>query len=127
MPDDTERGWDPVVVPWHLDEPIPAFPVPSGAPDPVDPRLPVGTRVQRMIRLYQAVPETVAGTARPLLLCGDCTTALGAVAGMQRRHRDLAVVWLDVACTWLPEHVGAATAREAITLLGAALGAPLAW
>jgi arginase len=48
-----------------------------------------------MIRLYQAVADAVARAARPLLLSGDCTTALGAVAGLQRRHGDAAVVWLD--------------------------------
>src|SRR6266536_6491346 len=45
--------------------------------------------------LYQAVADTLARAARPLLLSGDCTTALGAVAGLQRRKRDVAVVWLD--------------------------------
>ncbi len=48
-----------------------------------------------MTLLYQAVADTVARAARPLLLSGDCTTALGAVAGLQRRNRDVAVVWRD--------------------------------
>jgi arginase family enzyme len=48
-----------------------------------------------MTLLYQAVAGAVARAARPLLLSGDCATALGAVAGLQRRHRELAVVWLD--------------------------------
>ncbi len=48
-----------------------------------------------MTLLYQAVADTVARAARPLLLSGDCTTALGAVAGLQRRKRDVAVVRLD--------------------------------
>jgi arginase len=30
-----------------------------------------------------------------LVLAGDCLTALGLVAGLQRRHRDVSVVWLD--------------------------------
>ena len=37
----------------------------------------------------------MARAARPLVLSGDCPTARAAVAGLQRRHRDLAVVWLD--------------------------------
>jgi arginase len=48
-----------------------------------------------MTQLYQAIAHAVARAGRSLLLSGDCTTALGAVAGLQRRHRDLAVVWLD--------------------------------
>jgi arginase len=48
-----------------------------------------------MTLLYQAVADAVARVTRPLLLSADCSTALGAVAGLQRRHRDLAVVWLD--------------------------------
>lgn len=88
-------SWDPVVVPWHLDEQLPGFPVPAGAPAPVSPPLPAGTRTGRMTALYQAVAEAVARSPRPLLLTGDCTTALGIAAGLQRRHADLAVVWLD--------------------------------
>ncbi|MBO0810091.1 MAG: arginase family protein [Actinobacteria bacterium] len=87
--------WNPVVVPWHLDEQMPGFPVPPGAPAPVRPPLPAGTRTDRMTALYQAVAEAVAASPRPLLLTGDCTTALGTAAGLQRRHPELAVVWLD--------------------------------
>jgi len=43
----------------------------------------------------QAVADAVAGARRPLLLSGDCTAGLGAVAGLQRRHSQVAVVWLD--------------------------------
>lgn len=82
------------MAPWHLDDHIPAFPVPAAA-ELACPRLPAGSRLQRMTRLYQAVADTMAQAARPLLLSGDCTTAIGAVAGLQRRHGDLAVVWLD--------------------------------
>ena len=31
----------------------------------------------------------------PLVLSGDCPTGLAVVAGLQRRHRDIAVGWLD--------------------------------
>ncbi|MBO0771255.1 MAG: arginase family protein [Actinobacteria bacterium] len=96
MTTDSPGGsWDPVVVPWHLDEQLPGFPVPAGAPAPVSPPLPPGTRTGRMTALYRAVAGTVARSPRPLLLTGDCTTALGMAAGLQRRHPDLAVVWLD--------------------------------
>jgi arginase len=91
----TGGTWDPIVTPWHLDEHIPAFPIPASAPETICPILPAGPVPARMSLLHQAVADAVARAARPLLLSGDCPTALGAVAGLQRRYRDLAVVWLD--------------------------------
>jgi arginase len=88
-------GWDPIVTPWHLDEYIPAFPIPAGATEAICPALPAGPAPGRMTLLHQAVASAVARAARPLLLSGDCPAAVGAVAGLQRRCRDLAVVWLD--------------------------------
>jgi len=91
----TGGGWDLIVTPWHLDEHIPAFPVPASATETICPSLPAGSVPARMSLLHQAVAGAVARAARPLVLSGDCPTALGAVAGLQRRYRDLAVVWLD--------------------------------
>jgi arginase len=88
-------GWDPIVTPWHLDEHIPAFPVPATVTETICPALPAGPVPGRMSLLHQAVADAVARAARPLLLSGDCPTARAAVAGLQRRHHDLAVVWLD--------------------------------
>jgi arginase len=94
--DDSSGGtWDPIVTPWHLDEHIPAFPVPASATETICPTLPAGPVPARMSLLHQAVAGAVARAARPLVLSGDCPTALGVVAGLQRRYRDLAVVWLD--------------------------------
>jgi arginase len=90
-----DRGWDPIVTPWHLDEHIPGFPIPAGATGTIRPSLPAGPVPARMSLLHRAVADAVARAARPLLLSGDCPTARAAVAGVQRRHRDLAVVWLD--------------------------------
>ncbi len=95
MADHSTGGWDLIVTPWHLDEHIPAFPVPVGVAEKICPALPAGPAPGRMSLLYQAVAGAVAQAARPLLLSGDCPTALGAAAGLQRRYRDLAVVWLD--------------------------------
>ena len=96
MADHSTGGtWDPIVTPWHLDEHIPAFPVPASATETICPTLPAGSVLARMSLLHQAVADAVARAARPLLLSGDCPTALGAVAGLQRRYHDLAVVWLD--------------------------------
>jgi arginase len=91
----TGGTWDPIVTPWHLDEHIPAFPIPAGVTETICPALPAGSVPARMSLLHQAVADAVARADRPLLLTGDCPTARAAVAGLQRRHRDLAVVWLD--------------------------------
>lgn len=87
--------WDHIVTPWHLDEHIPAFPVPVGTTETIRPDLPAGPVTARMSLLHKAVADAVARAARPLVLSGDCPTARAAVAGLQRRHHDLAVVWLD--------------------------------
>lgn len=95
MADYGSGGWDLIATPWHLDEYIPAFPIPANVTETICPALPAGPVPGRMTLLHQAVAGAVARAARPLLLSGDCPTALGAVAGLQRRYRDLAVVWLD--------------------------------
>ena len=43
--------WDVIVSPWHLDEHLPACPVPAGAVAAVVPPLPAGSRPDRMKRL----------------------------------------------------------------------------
>lgn len=92
---DDGTSWDPIVAPWRLDEYIPAFPVPVGATQTTFPVLSAGPVPARMSLLHKVIADAVAEAARPLLLSGDCSTARAAVAGLQRRHSDLAVVWLD--------------------------------
>jgi arginase len=89
------EGWDVIVSPWHLDEHLPEFPAPAGMAEAVAPPLTAGTRAGRMRQIYTALAGPVARAGRPLLLSGDCAAALGAVAGLQRRAGDLAVIWLD--------------------------------
>jgi arginase len=88
-------SWDLIVSPWHLDEHIPDFPVPMGTVATIDPPLPDGSVPDRMTVLHRAVADAVAGVARPLLLSGDCPSGLAVAAALQRRHREIAVVWLD--------------------------------
>ena len=88
-------GWDVVVSPWHLDEHLPEFPAPAGPAETVVPPLTADGQPGRMRQIYAALADAVAQTDRPLLLSGDCTAALGAVAGLQRRAGGLAVTWLD--------------------------------
>jgi arginase len=42
-----------------------------------------------------AVAEVVASGGRPAVVCGDCTIALGVVAGLQRAGLEPGVVWFD--------------------------------
>ena len=91
----TDGAWDLIVAPWHLDEHLPAFPVPVDATQVVRPALPAGPVPARMGLLHRAAVDVVTRAARPLVLSGDCPTARAVVAGLQRRHRDLTVLWLD--------------------------------
>jgi arginase len=88
-----------IVVPYHLDEYLPDLDAPIGADKAVSLKLPEGGAWERMAALYDRVAEVVAeaigGGARPVVASGDCTTALGTVAGLQRAVGDLSVVWFD--------------------------------
>jgi arginase len=52
-----------------------------------------------LLPLYEsvavAVRDAVAGGARPIVVSGDCTVALGTVAGLQRAGLDPGIVWFD--------------------------------
>jgi arginase len=95
MPSNTSDAWDLIVDPWHLDGHIPDFPVPAGTVAAIAPPLPDGTVTSRVTVLQRAVADAVAGAARPLVLSGDCPVGLAVAAGLQERHREIAVVWLD--------------------------------
>jgi arginase len=91
----TDSSWDLLVSPWHLEERIDRFPVPAGAevlPAPTDQ---AQAEPARLSARYGAVADRIAQTERPLVLAGDCLTAVGILAGMQRRRGDLSIIWLD--------------------------------
>jgi arginase len=46
-------------------------------------------------RVAEAVADVVAAGGRPAVLTGDCTVALGVMAGLQRAGLDPGVVWYD--------------------------------
>src|SRR5262245_51560812 len=83
------HGWYLFVSPWHLDERIEGFPVPDGAVTFTGSVDLAASEVDSMTRRYRDIADAVARSGRPLVLTGDCLTALGLVAGLQRRHRDL--------------------------------------
>lgn len=86
-------------VPYHLDDHLPDLDLPLPAHDVIRADLPAGDVWARLTTLYRLVADAVAvtagGGARPVVLSGDCLTALGTVAGLQRAGVDPGIVWLD--------------------------------
>jgi arginase len=91
-----------ILVPYHLDEHLPElnvpFPPDADVTTVVTP-LPDGDPWSRMAVLHDAVASEVARSARAgamtVVASGDCTTALGTVAGLQRAGLDPSIVWFD--------------------------------
>jgi arginase len=86
-------------VPYHLDEYLPDLDL---APQPdqiVTAPFPEGDVWSRLATLYSAVGQAVAAAAGrgeiPVVASGDCLTALGTMAGLQRAGSDPGIVWLD--------------------------------
>jgi len=90
-----QSAWDLLVNPSHLDEHIEGFPVPAGAITIAGRSDPAASELDRLTGRYRGAADAVARADRPLVLAGDCLTAVGVVAGLQRQHRDLSVIWLD--------------------------------
>jgi arginase len=86
-------------VPYHLDEYLPGLDVPLRAGHTVTAEFTSDDVWDRLAVLYGAVADAVAGAAsrgeRPVVLSGDCTTALGTVAGLQRAGSVAGIVWFD--------------------------------
>ena len=86
-------------VPWHLDEYLPGLDVPLAADTVIRPDLPPGDVWDRLAALYSRVADAVAGMTgpgtRPVVVSGDCPTALGTMAGLQRAGIDAGIAWLD--------------------------------
>jgi arginase len=89
------RDWDVLVSPWHLDERLDRFPIPEHAITLDSPLPATAGAEQAMLEHYRLTADATASVRRPLLLSGDCLTAVGMLAGLQRRHPDVAIVWLD--------------------------------
>lgn len=81
--------------PWHLEERIEGFPVPAGAAELPTSAAQAQTELGRLRARYGLVADRVAQADRPLVLAGDCLTAVGILAGVQRRHGNLSIIWLD--------------------------------
>jgi arginase family enzyme len=88
-----------LAVPYHLDEHLPDLDLSLAAAGVVAADLAAGDPWTRMAVLYGRLTDAVAGVvasgAVPLVQSGDCTMALGTVAGLQRAGCDAGVVWFD--------------------------------
>jgi arginase len=86
-------------VPYHLDEYLPDLDLPGWPAQVVTAELPAGDTWARLAVLSGRVADAVAGavgdSTRPVVLSGDCTTALGTMAGLQRAGLDPGIVWFD--------------------------------
>lgn len=86
-------------VPYHLDEYLPDLDFPLGTATVITADLPHGDTWARLAALYRHVAGAVASSVRqerrPVVLSGDCTTALGTVAGLQHAGMDPGIVWFD--------------------------------
>ena len=88
---------DVIGVPYHLDEYLPDLDLPLRPDAVVTADLPPGDPWERLAFLYSRVARAVAAVAKgpAVVESGDCTTALGAVAGLQHAGADPAIVWFD--------------------------------
>jgi arginase len=89
-----------ILVPYHIDEARPDLDVPMPADVTISTDRPTAAdRWHWLSLLYTqvaaAVSSTVDAGGTPIVLSGDCTTALGTVAGLQAAGIDPVVVWFD--------------------------------
>jgi arginase len=86
-------------VPYHLDEYRPDLDLPVRPDRVITADLAPGRTWDRMAALYRCVAGAVAASAGPgrcpVVVSGDCTTALGTVAGLQAAGLSVGIVWFD--------------------------------
>jgi arginase len=86
-------------VPYHIDEYLPGLDLPLPAEQTITPRLTSRDVWGRLAELYTTVAEAVTAAVRngtrPVVVSGDCTTALGTVSGLQHADIDPGIVWID--------------------------------
>ena len=81
-------------VPYFMGEPMTGFNVPK--PNTVvSPALPDGTPQERMAVLNRELADRVAGDDYSVVYAGDCVSAIGVLAGLQRRGVAPLLIWLD--------------------------------
>ena len=88
-----------IQVPYHLDEYLPDLDVPLPPDTVITADLPAGDVWDQLSALYAGLAGAVAAEAgrggRPVVMSGDCTTALGTMSGLQRAGVQAGIVWFD--------------------------------
>jgi arginase len=88
-----------IQVPYHLDEYLPELDVPLPPDAVITPDLDAGDVWGRLAALYSGLAAAVAGEAGrgglPVVVSGDCTTALGTMSGLQQAGIEAGIVWFD--------------------------------
>jgi arginase len=89
-----------ILSPFFLDEPLPELRALAGEDWVVNsPTLPGGDQQARMSAIHgtlaDLVAESVAGGDRPVSIAGDCCTAIGVLAGLQRAGVEPTLIWFD--------------------------------
>lgn len=88
------------ITPLFLDKPVPGL---TALAEPGwiinQPRLPESDRLTRMSVLHQniagQVKSAIVSGRRPISIAGDCCTAIGVLAGLQRAGIDPTLIWFD--------------------------------
>lgn len=88
------------ITPLFLDKPVPGL---TALAEPGwiinQPRLPESDRLTRMSVLHRniagQVKAAIASGRRPISIAGDCCTAIGVLAGLQRAGIDPTLIWFD--------------------------------
>lgn len=88
------------LTPLFLDEPVPGL---EALVKPTwrinKPSLPDGEKITRMSAVHEAIAvfaeETIAASQRPVSIAGDCCSAIGMLAGLQRVGVQPTLIWFD--------------------------------
>jgi arginase len=83
-----------LVVPFFMGEAMPFLGQVAGDEELV-PEIPDGAPTDRMAILYDHVAQWVAEHPDPIVYSGDCVSAIGVLAGLQRRGIDPTLLWFD--------------------------------
>lgn len=89
-----------ILTPFFLDQPSPGLEaIAQPGWNINNPALPDGDVKARLSSLHQPIAYFVAGAIaqgeRPVSIAGDCCTAIGVLAGLQRAGLDPLLIWLD--------------------------------
>jgi len=86
-------------VPYHIDEYLPDLDLPLQAGEVITVRMQAGDVWGKLAELYTVVAGAVAAAVDdggcPVVISGDCTTALGTMRGLQQAGLNPGIVWID--------------------------------